>query len=207
MSTKKTIYLIRHGETDFNRKGIIQGSGINSELNSLGRWQAEQFHKTYGDTPFSRIYTSSLIRTQQSVEPFTRSGNKIDVLSELNEINWGVFEGVRSNAHFLARYRQIVTRWRQGHLDEPIEGGESPMEMYNRQKIGLQKILNANYDTPILICMHGRAMRSFLSLLLQTPLKDMDDYGHSNLCLYIIEMKSEIGELQLINDTTHLTNS
>ena len=41
--TKKTIYLIRHGETDFNRQGIVQGSGVDSDLNELGLAQAEAF--------------------------------------------------------------------------------------------------------------------------------------------------------------------
>ncbi|HYG15236.1 MAG TPA: histidine phosphatase family protein, partial [Bacteroidia bacterium] len=43
MGFKKTIYLVRHGETEFNRMGIVQGSGVDSELNETGRKQADLF--------------------------------------------------------------------------------------------------------------------------------------------------------------------
>ncbi len=204
MTTKKTIYIIRHGETDYNRKGIIQGSGIDSDLNETGRRQAQLFHEAYSSTEFEDVYVSGLKRTHQSVAPFTQNGKKHTVLEELNEINWGIFEGVKSNAQFQYRYHQIVQRWRRGFLDEPIEGGESPVEMFERQKRGLDLILKTTHSSPILICMHGRALRSFLSLMLQTPLKDMDDYPHSNLCLYVIEMNGNKGELKVTNSTRHL---
>jgi probable phosphoglycerate mutase len=53
--------------------------------------------------------------------------------------------------------------------------------------------------------MHGRAMRIFLSLILGTDLKMMDQYSHQNLCLYVVEQK-ETSDFQLIknNETTHL---
>jgi probable phosphoglycerate mutase len=58
--TKKTIYLIRHGETDFNRQGIVQGSGVDSDLNELGRAQAEAFFQSYQNVNFDKVYTSAL---------------------------------------------------------------------------------------------------------------------------------------------------
>lgn len=70
MSAKKTIYIIRHGETDYNKQGIIQGGGIDSSLNELGRRQAQQFYQAYHHIQFDRIYTSELKRTHQSVAPF-----------------------------------------------------------------------------------------------------------------------------------------
>ena len=41
----KTIYLLRHGETRYNREGIVQGSGVDSELNQLGAEQARALLK------------------------------------------------------------------------------------------------------------------------------------------------------------------
>ena len=68
------IYLLRHGQTDFNVQGIVQGSGVNSDLNERGRWQAERFWQAYQDMPFARVYTSALKRTQQSVQHFIDKG-------------------------------------------------------------------------------------------------------------------------------------
>ncbi|HRG79965.1 MAG TPA: histidine phosphatase family protein, partial [Cyclobacteriaceae bacterium] len=59
----KKIYIIRHGQTDFNLQGIVQGSGVDSSLNDMGRAQADAFYLTYKDIPFDKIYTSALRRT------------------------------------------------------------------------------------------------------------------------------------------------
>lgn len=205
MTTNKTIYIIRHGQTDYNLRGIVQGSGIDSDLNHTGRQQARDFHAAYKHIPFDHIYTSELKRTIQSVQPFLEEGNSYTALPELNEINWGVFEGLETTPESKAEFNRIIDAWRNGELHIPIEAGESPIDMFTRQKMGWQKILDASHNH-ILICMHGRAMRSFLSLILDTPLCEMDQYPHSNLCLYKLEWGSE-NKLQLSerNSTSHLT--
>ena len=49
MHALKDIYLIRHGETDYNRMGVVQGSGIDADLNELGNRQAQAFFEHYQD--------------------------------------------------------------------------------------------------------------------------------------------------------------
>ena len=70
----KDIYLIRHGETEYNRKGVVQGSGIDADLNDLGQKQAAAFFAHYQDLPIDKIYTSVLRRTHQSVKGFIEKG-------------------------------------------------------------------------------------------------------------------------------------
>ncbi|WP_282456203.1 histidine phosphatase family protein [Chitinophaga sedimenti] len=67
---EKELYIIRHGETDFNRQGIVQGRGVNSDLNAMGVAQAEAFYEHYKHIPFDKVYTSSLKRTHQTVKKF-----------------------------------------------------------------------------------------------------------------------------------------
>ena len=97
MNTKK-IYLTRHGQTDFNRKGIVQGSGIDSDLNELGQAQARAFFDYYKDQPFDKLYVSALKRTHQSMAGFIESGLVYEELADLNEISWGEREGVPVDA-------------------------------------------------------------------------------------------------------------
>lgn len=191
MNTKKTIYIIRHGQTDYNKQGIIQGSGIDSNLNSTGIQQAEQFHKAYHHISFDNIYTSELKRTQESVLPFVQGGASFEAIPELNEINWGIFEGLKGTNESRLIYKRILNDWRAGLLDRAVDGGETPNEMFRRQDKGLTKILSRKNEERILICMHGRAMRSFLCLLTATPLKEMDIFKHNNLCLYVLEQTAE----------------
>jgi len=72
LSSKK-IYIIRHGQTDFNLQGIVQGSGVDSSLNAMGRAQAQAFFEKYQSIPFAKIYTSALKRTSETVSDFIRS--------------------------------------------------------------------------------------------------------------------------------------
>ncbi|MBE7179132.1 MAG: histidine phosphatase family protein, partial [Mucilaginibacter polytrichastri] len=71
---RKTLYIIRHGETELNKKGIVQGRGINASLNETGKRQAREFFEAYQDVPFDRIYTSTLQRTHQTVQHFIDKG-------------------------------------------------------------------------------------------------------------------------------------
>lgn len=200
----KTIYLIRHGETDFNRLGIVQGSGVDTDLNETGTLQAQAFFEHYKHVPFDKIYTSSLKRTQQTVAPFLELPIPCEVIPELNEINWGVIEGATPTPESSQLFMDMLEAWRNGNLDQCVEGGETPNELYARQQRGLQKIMERSEERCILICMHGRAMRSFLCLLTGAPLADMDLFGHSNVCLYILEHGEQGFHVTLNNDTAHL---
>lgn len=207
MSTKKTLYIIRHGQTDYNKNGIIQGSGIDSDLNATGRQQANQFFNAYRHTRFDNIYTSSLKRTHQTVRPFIDAGHSTEILTALDEINWGYFEGLKTNTRTKQVYQQIVSQWKNGMLDTSVDGGETPNQMYERQQRGLQTLLERSHEEQVLICMHGRAMRSFLCLLTDTPLHRMDEFEHTNLSLYKLRMNGKNFELLERNNVAHLNGA
>lgn len=203
---RKTIYIIRHGQTEFNRRGIVQGSGVDTDLNETGRLQASRFYHHYSDVPFKNIYVSNLKRTQQTVEPFIRAGHKTEVLTELNEINWGVMEGAEPTPESQEKFLNTVALWGNGKLDIAVENGETPLEMFKRQQEGLKKILSKEFEDTILICMHGRAMRSFLCLLTGAELHRMDEFEHGNVCLYILDQLeySENFAVRVRNSRVHL---
>ena len=85
----------------------------------------------------------------------------------------------------------------------PIEGGESPDEVAERQKPFIELIKSKPEET-ILICMHGRAMRILLCQLLQYPLRSMDMFEHENLGLYLINYTGSQFTIDLYNNTDHL---
>ena len=200
----KTIHLIRHGETDFNQQGIIQGSGVNSDLNNKGRWQAQRFFETYQSTDYKRIYTSELNRAMHSVEAFIDSGISHTVHAGLNEINWGIMEGKPSTPERHKIYQHIIENWTNGNLDIAIEDGETPLTLFEKQKLALAHLMEQADEDLILICMHGRAMRSFLCLLTNTPLQQMEQWEHTNLCLYELTYNGSHFEVVRACDTTHL---
>ncbi|MCS6967947.1 MAG: histidine phosphatase family protein [Cytophagales bacterium] len=199
----KELYIIRHGETEFNKRGFVQGSGIDSNLNDTGRRQAQAFFEHYRHVHFDKIYVSALRRTWQSVEPFFLRGVPMQVLHGLNEISWGYKEGKVLSPEDDEQYFDMLKSWREGNLDVKVPGGESPLEVAARQKVAIDYIMSQTHEYRVLICMHGRALRIMLCQLLGTPLSQMDDYLHTNLCLYILHYDGAQFTIQLANNTDH----
>lgn len=202
--TKKTFYIIRHGETDLNKAGIVQGRGMNADLNETGRKQGEAFYKAYRNIPFDKIYTSELKRTHQTVQQFIDSGIPWQQLLGLDEMAWGRYEGKAVNEETRSRFKKIMQSWKDGDLDVRFEDGESPNEVQIRQKIALEEIMSHPEETTVLICMHGRAMRLFLCLLNGLPLTEMDSYPHRNTTLYKVNFDGEKFHIEDFNNTDHL---
>lgn len=200
------IYLIRHGETDWNQKGIIQGRGINSVLNEKGKKQAQAFFEFYKNIAFDAYLASTLQRTHQTLQPFLEQGHSLITHAELDEIDWGIHEGKAFTSVTNNQYTQILQAWKAGNLHHKIEGGESPLQLQKRQVHFIKKIL-PHAGKKILICSHGRAIRSMLCSMLNQPLQNMDAFPHQNLSLYKIIQHEGIFRIELFNDTSHLSTS
>jgi probable phosphoglycerate mutase len=202
----KTLYIIRHGETEYNRMGIVQGSGVDADLNDLGRLQAVAFHEAYRDVPFDKIYTSKLRRTVQSIQPFLDEGVPYESHAGLNEICWGTKEGKIPDYRDDAYYRSLMFNWRSGNVTMPADEGESPMDVMLRQRPVIDLIIARPDEKNVLVAMHGRAMRILLTTLFEEPLSQMDHWDHANLCLYKVRYSYATSRftLETANDIRHL---
>ena len=194
------LYFIRHAETEYNRKGIIQGSEVDSDINDIGDSQSKSFYDYYQNVNFDKIYTSDLKRTFQTVKRFTENGTEYEKLKEFNEISWGVNQGKSDD---LEDYSKLIDTWLAGDLDNKFEKGESPNEMSLRLVKGFNKVLEDNHDT-VLLCIHGRALRILLSKIIDNDLTKMDKYIHSNTGLYILEFTNGKYEILGSNLRDHL---
>ena len=194
------LYIIRHAETEYNRKGIIQGSEVDSDINDVGESQSNSFYEYYKDINFDKIYVSDLKRTFQTIRRFTENGSSYEKLKEFNEISWGVNQGKSDD---LEDYARLIDTWLAGNLDNKFEEGESPNEMSVRLVKGFDKVLDDDHDT-VLLCIHGRALRILLSKIIDNDLTKMDKYVHSNTGLYILEYKNGKYEILGSNLREHL---
>lgn len=194
------LYIIRHAETEYNRKGIIQGSEVDSDINDVGESQANSFYEYYKNINFDKIYVSDLKRTFQTIRRFTENGSSYEKLKEFNEISWGVNQGKSDD---LEDYARLIDTWLAGNLDNKFEEGESPNEMSVRLVKGFNKVLDDDHDT-VLLCIHGRALRILLSKIIDNDLTKMDKYVHSNTGLYILEYKNDKYEILGSNLRDHL---
>ncbi len=202
--TSKKIYLIRHGQTEYNLQNIVQGSGVDTDLNDRGRQQAEAFFERYKHVPFEKVYTSALKRTHQSVKRFLETGLPHEQLAGLNEISWGTKEGHKVTPSEDEYYHYMLKQWQLGDTALKIEGGESPEDVVKRMQPAIDHIMSRTDEKTILICMHGRAIRILMCMLLNYPLKSMDMFEHENLCLYLLNYTGSMFSVERYNDRDHL---
>lgn len=201
-----TLYILRHGQTELNRLNIVQGSGVDSELNEMGYAQAKAFYEAHQHVDFDLIVTSKLRRTHQTVQGFLDKNIPWEQTSDVNEISWGVHEGQHSTPEQTERYRKMIADWQSGNLDASIESGESARQLLDR----IQRFVDWVKTRPekrILVATHGRAIRGLITCLKGLPATAMEDMEHSNTGLYVAHLQPDgTWEFELENDTSHLND-
>lgn len=201
----KELYIIRHGETDYNKLGIVQGRGVDTDLNLLGREQADAFYQYYKHISFDKVYTSALKRTHQTVKNFIDNDIPWEQLPGLDELSFGIWEGKESKEDWVNAFRDMNHCWQSGQCDLSFEKGESPNQVSQRLQEALDIILARQEEKRVLICMHGRSLLVLLCMLHQLPVSCMTNFGHSNTCLYRVSVVN--GQFTIIdaNDIRHLS--
>ena len=200
----KTIYIVRHGQTDYNLKGIVQGSGVDASLNDTGRRQGKLLYEKYRDVPFEVVLTSALKRTWETVAPFIEAGIPHEKHPEINEMSWGTHEGKKGTPESIAEYQRIKDGWGLGEIDGRIGGGESAREMGER----LQRFVDhlpGRREQLLLVCSHGRAMCGLVTLMMGRPIDRMNELRHSNTGVWRATLQPDnTWAFDLENDRSHL---
>jgi len=201
----KDIYFIRHGQTDYNKNGIVQGSGVDSDLNRMGQFQAKQFYDYYKEKiDFELVIHSSLKRTKQTIKPWIELGIESMEDHRINEMSWGDMEGKKGNADMHFIYRDLTSAWSKGDYRAGIPNGESALELSTR----LNAFVNSLREMPqnkILVCSHGRALKCLICVLQGLHLREMESYKISNVGLYYARQLSGEFYIEVNNDTSHRT--
>ncbi len=200
---KKTIYFIRHGETEFNKRHIVQGKGVNSDLNETGKNQGFAFYDAYKHINFEVVFTSSLKRTHQTVQSFIDDGITWEQYPEIDEISWGVHEGAKGTPEMKQNYIDLIGQWVLGNYDARIEGGESAQELGKRVE-KFMEMLKRRKEQQILVCTHGRTMTCISCFLEERPLKDMVLFKHHNTGLTKAVWESNKFSIEMKDDLCHL---
>ena len=188
------IYIIRHGETNANKEGYLQGWS-NDPLNENGRMLAEITGQGLKGIRFDYCISSPLIRAKETAEIILReSGNDIPVAFDerIMEINFGRFERTS------IRHERVGQFLRKPIIDYIFPDGESIMEVMGRTQGFLKELINKDDGRTYLVSTHGCALRAMLNFMYENT----NDYWHGhvpyNCCVNIIEVLN--GEARLIAD-------
>lgn len=164
------IYLVRHGETDWNQAGLLQGQ-TDIALNAQGLEQAREAAERLKEVPFEIAFCSPLIRAKRTAETII-GDRKITLTTDerLRELNFGPWEGVD--------IRTIKDAASQPFTNPgsyiPPEGAESFAQLYKRSGEFVDQVLlplEGTYET-VLVVAHGGVNRSILNPILNIPVDD-----------------------------------
>ncbi|MEM1214281.1 MAG: histidine phosphatase family protein [Bacteroidota bacterium] len=199
----KTIYILRHGQTDYNLQGIVQGGGVDTSLNDTGRAQARAFYERYQHLPFEAVLTSDLKRTYETVLPFRAAGLPWEQHPEIREMGWGDHEGKKSTPDSHGEYQAVINAWQAGDYTRAMPNGETAEELGQRLQTFVEH-LRQRPEQLLLVCSHGRAMRGLMCVMKGLPLSHMQSFSHSNTGLWIAEQLPDGFRFQVENSTEHL---
>lgn len=138
--TVKKWYLIRHGETDFNKKRFFYGKADVS-INETGKEQASKIHQLLKGRAISRIYTSQLKRTQETAT-IIFPDQIPTAYKALNERDFGLWEGRTAN-EIQAAFPLVWEEW----LESPFDVTPSKAEPFQKFKDRVQSIVEEIRET------------------------------------------------------------
>jgi broad specificity phosphatase PhoE len=162
-----TVYVVRHGQTDWNLQGRIQG-GTDNPLNATGREQAAALARTLAAVRIDAVYTSSHQRARQTAEVFEGRA-PIRPMDELRERFFGKFEGASDkDPATLADWNKRRFTW-----DDAMEGGETLESQSRRADAALRQITARHPDGgAIVIVGHGGINPLLVSHLIGVPAQE-----------------------------------
>jgi broad specificity phosphatase PhoE len=198
------IYLIRHGETDWNRERRIQGQ-TDIPLNALGIRQAEALAQRLKVIAFDVIYCSDLgrvMQTSQIVAAAQRRDVPIVQAPELRECDYGLWEGLTRDEIAERFPRDWNTFIANGAVGKPT-GGEDYVNLLHRAGMLLNRI-HENEKT-VLISTHLGPVRAVICRVLGWPPSSLGSFRVANGSLSVLERPpGGMTQLILLNDTCHL---
>ena len=197
------LYLVRHGQTDWNVQKRAQGH-TDHPLDETGLLQANRVGKAFLDLPVQRILTSDLQRAHQTAaEIARRSKIELEVLPELRERGFGEWEGqnfaeIAIRFGFEADFKGIT----RNEVTPP--GGESFVEVWDRLVSVVANVRSRNENTAIVA--HGGTCSLLTAMFLDGDVSLSNAFRFSNASINEFEPRPD-GGLRLIryNDISHLS--
>jgi alpha-ribazole phosphatase len=197
------LYLVRHGNIKLNEVRRFWGK-TDVELDEEGIRQAEALRDRISRYKIDAVYTSTLKRTRATAEVIAAEHHTpITACPELNEINFGFFEGL-SFDEIKKQNPDLAKTLNVWNSELKFPGGEGFTEFNDRILLFLQRLKSHKDDEAVLIVSHAGPLRLIICNLLEINTRHgrqlQIDFGS----LSIVEMFPEGCTLSLLNDISHI---
>ncbi len=202
-----TIYLARHGQTEWNHGVSRYGGASDIDLNETGKAQAQCLANRLKGHRLEAIYSSPLKRALLTAQIVGRTLDLPAVVEPgFREINYGAWEGL-THAEILLQHADVRARWEVDPATEKPPGGETGIEVAERSLVSLRKILENDEHGNFLIVSHKTVHRLILCVTLGIDLTEYRrKFSMGNAALSALEYDGENFLLKLHNDKSHLAD-
>jgi probable phosphoglycerate mutase len=203
LSVPAKLLLIRHGQTDWNRRGLVQGQS-DVPLDDVGREQARRLGLRLAELELSALHASDLSRAAETAALVGQAVGLEPALSPAwRELNLGAAEG-RSRAEALGRHADMASA---AALSEgPLaEGAETWSQVEARVLGALRELFDACAGEQVALVGHGGSLKVLLAHLLGLERSKVPRLSvGGNAGLTIVEFHQGEPRLVLLNDSSHL---
>ena len=200
-----TIFLVRHGQTDWNLAHRWQGH-LDIPLNVTGRRQARLLAQRLASHPIKAIYTSDLVRASETAKIVSEPLGLLPIPDPaLRERNGGRFQSLT----FDELQDQYPEMWRRVRLENATPPkGESLFEVAERITAAYEAIARRHSGQHVALFSHGGALNLLIAYIVGLPLGQSARISlRGNTGLSIIEIGDNGGRLVALNDTNHLQSA
>lgn len=197
------LYLVRHGETDWNRENRCQGC-IDIELNNYGIEQAKASAEYLSNEKIDIVFSSNLKRAYKSAEYIAEKLN-LSVIenSALNEINFGEWEGLTFE-EMRHRTDYDYNMWKT-QPNKAVIPGEGTLEAISERAMSfVNKIIDENSGKNILVVSHGAILKVIILSLLNISFEAYNKFYITNSSVSVLTLDKERNYINVLNDTCHL---
>jgi probable phosphoglycerate mutase len=200
------LYLVRHGETEWNKARKIQG-GIDTELSAYGVVQAHALAERLANEEIDVIYSSHLQRAMKTAE-IIASYKKCNILESdaCHEIRLGPWEGLTMD-EIQEKYSDHLRIYKEDPSNFHLPGAETFLELAERTYNSILGIVSKHSDRNILLVSHGTAIKAAIIRILGIDINHYTKFKIDNASVSIIDFKeNDPGKPVIVslNDTGHL---
>ncbi|RJQ44466.1 MAG: histidine phosphatase family protein [Anaerolineaceae bacterium] len=205
--TSRTIYLIRHGTTEWIERGFVHGS-LDSPLSKFGEWEAQQTAAALVDKQITHIYTSPQGRAAQTASAIAKKFPSVPItpLEGLREMGFGKMEGKRDVFKKLKRNPLALIFIGPVWLTLLGFTGENKATLRARVAKAWQQILSDHSTGNIAVVSHAITLNTILSTLPSAEgveKKKRYNLGTCSISRVVLDENSH-ALITVINDTSHL---
>lgn len=199
------IFLVRHGETDWNKAHRFQGR-IDVPLNQEGRDQAQALAQALKAETLTAIYSSPLLRAMETARFIGAFHPSVPILEEegLIEMDLGKFDGMEAQ-RWAEQYPDFRKLWFETPATARMPGGESLQEVQKRA-IGTLERITRDYapKSTLLICSHNFVNVTILCYALRRPLDRFRELRQGTASLSVLYQDGRKLRAEVINERSHL---